>query len=249
MVTDKSTVPPYRTNSDDNDAVFDSSTVGIYNYYYYIKNNLFNYTEFCKNVQYPLFKENLDKWIGLLFKPEYLKIIFYLIELELCHVGGLVKTLHEDVGNLSKKLQNLSKYGIIELADKEKYKNPLYKHKRAFRIDDWHFEKADWYKLTELGSLFYGHLDYSISVTPNIIASAKNWKVSLQKTIKQMKKERDQYSDVFNSYKMQKEKHPDFDKWAHDWAKDKITLGHVKLKGATPEKLLNEMKQMFQEGQ
>jgi len=242
----KSTVSTYRTKENDNVACFESSTVSIYYYFYSIKNNGIINKEYCNSLQYPVFRENFDKWIQFLFKPSYLKIIYYLIENEYCHASGLVRTLHEDIGNINKQILTLVKYGIIKTLDKEKYNRILYKHRKAFRIDDYHFEKAEWYKLTDIGFLFYSKLDYSISLNQDTINNIKNWKISLSKKIKEVEEEiKKQDIDIGNlleKYKHIKER-PDLDPL--EWARDKIKRGIVK--GFNPNDLIFELEKKIQD--
>ena len=243
--TNKSSVSNYTTKDNDNDQCSKSSSVSIYNYYYSIKNNGVTNKEWCNSIHYSIFRSNLDKWIDFIFKPDYLKIIFYLIENKYCHAKGFVKTLHEDIGNISKKLETLAKYGIIQIVDKEKYSSDLYKHRRAFRIDDWHFERADWYKLTDIGYLFFKDFDYSKSIDLVVIDNIKNWQISLRKKTKQIneeiKKRNIEFDKLLEKYKHIKNRD---DLNPYEWAKDKIERGLIE--GYTPDELIFELEKKLQ---
>jgi hypothetical protein len=243
----KSSVNTYTTNKNDNGQCSESSSVHIYNYYYSTKNIGISNKEWCNSLHYPVFCSNLDKWIIFIFKPDYLKIIYYLVENKYCHAKGLVKTLHYDIKNIQTKLQNLLKYGIIQIVESnKKYSTDLYNHRRAFRIDDWHFERAVWYKLTDIGYLFYGGFDYSKSIDHTSIDNIKNWSKSLRKSTLQVteeiKKQNIELDSLLEKYKHIKKLRPDLD--PVEWAGDKISRGMAK--GFTPDKLISELEKRFQ---
>jgi len=124
---EKSSASTYSTFNNDTDQRLESSRVVVYDYYYSVKKGLLLYPELSNNILYPLFIENLEKWIGILFKTDYLKIIYFLKKNKFCHARGFAKIFHMDLGNTNKKLDILLSYGIIELVEKEKYDSILYK--------------------------------------------------------------------------------------------------------------------------
>jgi hypothetical protein len=201
----KSSVYSYTTENNDNDSVFKSSSVVLYDNYYSLKRYIHSNKKLCNNIHYSVFRNNLDKWIEILFKTDYLKIICYLVKNNICHLRGFVKIFHEDSGNISKKINNLLKYGIIKSIDKEKFENVLYKHRKAFRIDDYHFNKAEVYQLTELGLKFYGNLDFTKSLHPLIIQQINNYTKELNKTNEKIQREiktsKEFIDSIFPSYK------------------------------------------------
>jgi len=187
LINKESCVTEYTTNQNDNDKVFESSGVVYYNYYYLLNNSTTNNSKLCNNRHYLILREHYFKWIEMYSKPDYLKIIYQLVKNKLCHVRGLVKLFHDDIRNVSKKLDVLQKYSIIErVNNKEKYENLLYAHRKAFNIDDWHFKKAEWYKLTDTGNKFFSNLDFNLSLHPTIIEKVDNYKSILHKTHKQL---------------------------------------------------------------
>lgn len=191
-----------------------------------------------------MFKEYLQKWIGLLFKSDYLKIIYYLLQNKFCHPSGLVKTFHEDVGNVSKRLHTLAKYHIIQIADRKKYNSDLYKHRKAFGIDDWHFEKAYWYTLTDLGRLFFKPFDFSISLDSTVIDRVKNWKKHLIKKKREIEVERKQQNsrldELLPKYRNLRMLRPELD--PIEWAEDKIKRGFVD--NISPHDLVSKLDEM-----
>ena len=76
--------------------------------------------------------------------------------------------------------------GLVKLKNKKDVEE-LDVHKKAFRIDDWHFNKATFYKLTPLGISFYGNLDYNQSLSVYNINQADNYKIQLSKKHRELK--------------------------------------------------------------
>jgi len=237
------------TQQNDNEQVLASSSNIYINYYYslHIINN--NTNEWLRDINYSALRKYYTNWINILFKPDYLKIIYYLLQNEFCHVKGLVKVFRENANTCVYRLNNLFKYYIVEIVnDKKKYENVLYKHRHAFRIDDWHFEKAEWYKLTELGKIFYGKLDYSLSLDSIVIECVNNWNKHLSRTTREIEVEIKQHDknldDLFYKYKHLRKLRPDLDPII--WAKDKIKRGFIR--NISPDSLVSKLEKRLHAG-
>jgi len=199
------------------------------------------------NINHSILKEYFPNWFEILFKPEYLKILYQLAKNKFCHAKGLVKLFHENVNTCMYRLNNLSKYRIIEVVrDKEKYENILYKHRKVFRLDAYHFEKAEWYKLTKLGKQFYSSLDYSFSLHPLIIEQVDNYTEALRKTTdvvhREIKLSKDFIEHILPKYKIKLEDQSDT--YPLNWAEGVIHT-HFRKTGVvldiTAEELLNKL--------
>ena len=232
------------TNQIDIDQLFVSSSY-IYINYYLLNNNIIHNNEWLTTINHLSLKEHLPNWIQILFKPDYLKIIYYLLENKFCHTKGLVKIFNENPNTCSYRLNKLTNYNIVEIVkDKKKYENVLYKHRKAFRIDDWHFEKAEWYKLSDLAVAFYGKLDFTLSLNPIVINQIKHWKESLLKKTKEVEQDikhrNKNLDDLLSKYRHVRER-KDFN--LNEWAKDKIKRGYIS--NISPDKLIAELENRF----
>jgi len=145
-------------------------------------------SEFCNDC-IELLQHTYTRWIEIFNKPDYLKIIYYLVVNGICYASGLVKVFGGDPYNTSKRLTILQKYGIIEeVADDEDLKK-LYAHRQVFRIDPWHFTKARFYRLTKLGGVFYFETPFKDFIPSHMIKMADNWKQRLATAHKELEKE------------------------------------------------------------
>ena len=106
--------------------------------------------ELC-NSNIHLFSKYYIKWIEIIHKEKYLKIVFFLISNGICYVNGLRKIFGGETSNLSKDLDRLQQWGIIKVVKNKNIDvHELYTHKEVFRIDDWHFNKTIFYELTDM---------------------------------------------------------------------------------------------------
>ena len=145
-------------------------------------------SEFC-GISIELLQGSYPKWIGIFNKPDYLKIIYYLVVNDICHASGLVKVFGGDPYNTSKRLTILQKYGIIKEVTHDENLKKLYVHRQVFRIDPWHFTKARFYRLTKSGNVFYFETPFEEFLPSHMIKMADNWKQRLATTHREIEKE------------------------------------------------------------
>lgn len=239
---------PLTTPEIDIETVFVSSSEVLVNYYYLFNNDNKNNTKWLTVINHYNFKENFPKWIEISFKPEYMKIVYHLKVNEFCHAKGLQKLFHDNINTCVYRLNKLEKYRIIEsVINKQKYENILYKHRQAFRIDDWHYDKAEWYHLTDLGNNFFSRLDYTVILHPFLMEQIKNYTDALRKTTDKINREiktADQFiDDALLKYKIKLEKQPDTDEygWAEGVIESLFRRTGVVI-DMTPDELLDKVK-------
>ncbi len=251
-LTTQSSEEPLTTQKNNIDTLLASSSE-VYMHYYYFLNNNNNNNGWLRTINHSTFKDSFPQWLGIFFKPDYLKVIYHLVKNRFCHAKGLVKLFHENINTCVYRLTNLQKYGVIEsVKNKEKYENILYKHRKAFRIDDYHYAKAEWYQLTKIGYKFYSNLDFSLSLNPLLIEHVNDYTKALSKTTDKVKREitrsKDFVKHIFPSYKKRLEL-PEEVKLI-DWATGVIET-HFRKTGVVldilPHDLLDELNEMLKE--
>jgi hypothetical protein len=140
----------------------------------------------CKDDTLPFIQEHIPHWIKILSNPRYLKTIYYLVCNGICHTNGLVKVFGGDVGNTTKELNILRKYGIIEIApDDDKDIRVFNAHKKVFNLDLYHFKKAVFYRLTKYGKAFYCNVPFDKLLPRYIFEVVDKWKEKLRMSHKE----------------------------------------------------------------
>jgi hypothetical protein len=174
------------TQTQDINTILKSSSIHTYLLLLSRSNN--NDNELCNDDTLPLIQEYIPRWIEILSKQCYLKIIYYLVCNEICHNNGLVKVFGGDVGNTTKELNILRKYGIIEVTSiNDKYVRVFNAHKQVFNIDFWHFNKAVFYRLSKYGKAFFCDVPFEKLLPPHNLSMVNNWKKNFRFLIENVK--------------------------------------------------------------
>lgn len=173
------------TQIKDIDTILRSSS-SIHTYLLLLNRSNNNNNRLCNDDTLPIVQEYIPRWIEILYKPHYLKIIFYLVCNGICYTNGLVKIFGGDVGNTTKELNILRKYGIIKVASiNDKDVRVFNAHRQVFNIDFWHFKKAVFYRLSKYGKAFYCDIPFNRLLPPHIFSLVDNWKEKLKMSHKE----------------------------------------------------------------
>lgn len=141
----------------------------------------------------------LPRWIERLQNPGYLKIIYFLVVNGFCYTRGLVKVFGGDSSNISKQLEILKKYGIIEEIEHENRDvTRLYAQRKAFRIYNWHFNKAIFYRLTKMGKAFFCNVQFDQFLESRVIQQTDKWRKRLESSHSEIAKEESDCNKILN---------------------------------------------------
>jgi predicted transcriptional regulator len=188
-------------NSEDNlNNIIKSSVVYVQQLLLLSSNTNPSSSELC-NIDTHLMVKFLPKWIEIIQKSDYLKIVYYLIINGICHARGIAKVYGGDSQNISKQLEILKKVGIIEdiESDDEDVKK-LFSLRRVFNLSKWHFDKAVFYKLSKCANLFFFNVDFKNFLEPFMIKQADLWTKRLRQTHSELDKEEYKIDKILNSW-------------------------------------------------
>ena len=168
-------------------------------------------------------------WLEVFNRKEQLKIIYLLLQIGAMHPSGMAKILENSRKQQIQFLTPLINFKIVEETD---HKNPnvlfIYKGKKHFKLDDYHFKQATFYKLTSLAKLFFANsgIPYDQLLNTYTISEVENWKNQLNLTHKQIQQnictENESIQEIKNQWWRQKNKFNS--ELSMDWLKKKLNI-------------------------
>ena len=150
------------------------------------------------------------EWTNLLKYENYVEIIYFLLQNEVCYANGLCKIFSVDLRNAKTRLSHLEILGIVEVVPKEEYRNTaIFSQKKYFGLYDYHFNKAVFYRLTKLAKAFFREVSYENVLNAGYIERVNNFRSLLQKThkiveeeIRTLEIEKESYFQQYKEHRM-----------------------------------------------
>ena len=129
-------------------------------------------------------------WVGVLKNQKQMEIICYLVSNNAGYLQGFSKVFCENQSNIRARLQSLETLGIIETVPEMEKKTSLYSQKKYFGLYDYHFDKAVFYRLTDLARSFFSGISYDLFLNKWIVDRISSYRLFLRQTHERIEQER-----------------------------------------------------------
>ncbi len=133
-------------------------------------------------------------WLNLLRNEDYIKILCLLSDGNVCYISELNKIFQFNYKLAQFYLSHLEKLRIIKRIPKKTYNDEveiqnLLAHKQAFHLSQYHFNKAIFHKLTDLGQAFTSDMAFNRLLNKATFDRISEHKQILTQTHKQLEQQ------------------------------------------------------------
>lgn len=151
--------------------------------------------------------ETVQQLLDVLTDEKQRAIVYFLVQNDVCYQSGL-KKIFPFLGykqNIKHLLEKLQSAGIVETIPREEYRQEkeltvLERHRRAFRIPQYHFyHKIVWYRLTLLGKTFFSRIAWESIIPKKMTEVVDQYKQKIAQSTHREVERRQQHESAIKS--------------------------------------------------